>query len=86
MLWYLTDKHLKNGEKCQFYSIFTAKNNIKWGQANLIICIDTYKYHFVIVSTISDESIGFCNKFVPKRAKKANFTVIYDFSKAFERD
>ena len=42
MLWYLSDKHLKNGEKCRFYSIFTAKNDIKWGWANLSICIYTF--------------------------------------------
>ena len=32
MLWYLSDKHLKNGEKCRVYGIFTAKNDIKWGR------------------------------------------------------
>ena len=80
MLWYIGDKHLKNSEKCPFYSIFTAKNDITCGQANLSICIDTSKSHVVNIETISDESISFSPNLPPKMPN-AIFTVIHDLSR-----
>ena len=66
----------KNGEKCQFYSIFTAKKGLTSWRADLGICMYEFKCHFVIIQKISGRN-SFLANFYQKMPFLWWFTTFY---------